>query len=68
MSHAQPWGEVNLKAAVTILGADHIVYGSSYPVRDEWMREGVSFVMRMGFDPRDAEKILGGNAEMLYMD
>ena len=67
MSHAQPWGEVNLKAAVTILGADHIIYGSSYPVKEEWMKEGASFVRRMDFAQADAERILCENARMLYM-
>ena len=33
MSHAQPWGKVLLETAVEILGADHIVYGSSSPVK-----------------------------------
>ncbi|MCD8369802.1 MAG: amidohydrolase, partial [Clostridiales bacterium] len=40
MSHAQPWGKAQLEAAVKILGADHIVFGSSYPVRREWMIGG----------------------------
>ncbi len=67
MSHAQPWGTVNLGAAVQILGADHIVYGSSYPVKEEWMTGGAEFVRRLGLRETDARKILGENARMLYM-
>lgn len=67
MSHAQPWGEVNLKAAATILGADHIVYGSSYPVKADWMTGGPDFVRSLGLTPEETKKILCTNAEMLYL-
>lgn len=67
MSHAQPWGKVNLQAAAQILGPDHIVYGSSYPVKEEWMTGGAEFVRSLGLPDGDAEKILGGNAQMLYL-
>lgn len=40
MSHPQPWGKETLEYAVTALGADHILFGSSYPVRQEWLTEG----------------------------
>ena len=44
MSHAQPWGKQGLEFAVKMLGADHILFGSSYPVRKEWLLEGPAFV------------------------
>ena len=67
MSHAQPWGTVNLKAAVEILGADHIVYGSSYPVKADWMTGGAGFIRNLGLTPEETEQILCTNAEMLYL-
>lgn len=67
LSHAQPWGSVNLKAAVEVLGAEHIIYGSSYPVKSVWMTEGAAYIKSMGFSPEQTQQILGENAEKLYM-
>lgn len=66
LSHAQPWGAAQLECAARVLGADHIVYGSSYPVKREWMEGGPAFVR--GLDLSDADKalILGENAARLY--
>ena len=66
MSHAQPWGKAQLECAVAALGADHVVYGSSYPVRAEWMTGGADFVRRLAISAADKEKILSGNAKALY--
>lgn len=66
LSHAQPWGNVLLEAAVKILGADHIIYGSSYPVRKEWMTEGADFVQKLDITETEKQMILHGNAEQIY--
>ena len=66
MSHAQPWGKAQLECAVAALGADHIVYGSSYPVRAEWMTEGPSFVKALSISEEAKELMLSGNAKRLY--
>lgn len=66
MSHAQPWGNVMLEAAIKILGADHIVYGSSYPVKREWFTEGADFIKSLNIDERDRQLILCENAKRLY--
>ena len=67
MSHAQPWGSVNLRAAAEILGADHIIYGSSYPVKQVWMTGGPSFVQALdGVSEGDKALMLGGNAAEIY--
>lgn len=66
MSHAQPWGSVLLDAAVKILGADHIIFGSSYPVRREWLTEGADFVKEMNLPEAEKEMILSGNAKRIY--
>ncbi len=65
-SHSQPWGEVQMESAVQILGADHVVYGSSYPVRDIWFREGVDFVRSLHLNEEEKEQILCRNAQSLY--
>ena len=66
MSHAQPWGKEQLECAVRTLGADHILFGSSYPVRPVWLMEGADFVRGLDIAPEEKELILHGNAERLY--
>ncbi|MBQ9306723.1 MAG: amidohydrolase [Clostridia bacterium] len=66
MSHAQPWGKDQLECAVKTLGADHIVFGTSYPVRPVWLLEGADFVRSLDISEEDKEQILHGNAEKLY--
>ena len=65
-SHAQPWGRESLECAVRVLGSDHIIYGSSYPVRMEWLTEGAGFVRGMDLSGDDKENILWRNASRLY--
>lgn len=66
MSHSQPWGAAQLECAVRVLGADHILYGSSYPVKQEWMFGGPDFVRALNIPDPDKELILGGNAARVY--
>ena len=66
MSHAQPWGKRGLEFAVEMLGADHIVFGSSYPVRKEWLLDGPAFVKALDISEEEKELILGENARRLY--
>lgn len=66
MSHAQPWGSVQLKNAIEILGADHVLFGTSYPVRREWLLEGVGFVRGLEITEEEKSMVLGENAGRLY--
>ena len=66
MSHAQPWGKEQLECAVKTLGADHVIFGTSYPVRPVWLLEGANFVKGLDLSDADKELILHGNAERLY--
>lgn len=66
LSHAQPWGAAQLECAVRVLGADHVVYGSSYPVKREWMTGGPAFVRALGLSEADQDLVLGQNAARLY--
>ncbi|MBD5475024.1 MAG: amidohydrolase [Lachnospiraceae bacterium] len=67
MSHAQPWGKEQLECAIKVLGADHIFFGTSYPVRKEWLLEGVQFVNELDITEEEKRLILGENAQRLYL-
>lgn len=66
MSHAQPWGKDTLEYAVKVLGADHIIFGSSYPVRREWLTEGAQFIRDLTLTPLEKDLILSKNARRIY--
>jgi hypothetical protein len=66
MSHAQPWGKNQLECAVKVLGADHIIWGTSYPVRKEWLTGGPEFVKQLDISEEEKELILQKNAERIY--
>lgn len=66
MSHAQPWGKEQLECAIKIYGADHVIWGTSYPVRKEWLTGGPDFIRKLNISEVDKDKILGENARRLY--
>lgn len=66
MSHAQPWGKQQLELAVNVLGADHVIYGSSYPVKKVWLTDGPDFVRQLNISDQDKKLILSENAKRLY--
>lgn len=66
LSHAQPWGKAQLELAVNVLGADHIIYGSSYPVKTVWMTGGPSFILNLDITDEQKQLILKDNARKIY--
>lgn len=66
LSHAQPWGAAQIECAVRVLGADHLVYGSSYPVNPAWMAGGVDFIRGLELSDTEQNLILHRNAARLY--
>ena len=46
--------------------SDHVIFGTSYPVRREWLLDGPAFVRDLGLSPADEELVLGGTARSLY--
>lgn len=59
VSHAQPWGKDLLECAAKILGADHIIFGTSYPVRAEWLTGGPEFIQQLELTKEEKKQILG---------
>jgi predicted TIM-barrel fold metal-dependent hydrolase len=66
MSHALPWGKEQLECAVKVCGADHVLFGSSYPVRREWLLKGVDFVKSLNLGEEEKALVLGGNSRRLF--
>ena len=60
------WSKSQLECAVKELGADHILYGSSYPVRLDWVLNGVEHVKSLDISEEDKEQIFCGNAKRLF--
>ena len=48
------------------ISSDHILFGTSYPVRPVWLLEGADFVRSLEITDAEKELILHGNAERLY--
>lgn len=66
MSHVQPWGKDALECAIKVMGADHVIFGTSYPVHREWLLDGPAFVQALDITDEEKELVLSGNAERLY--
>jgi predicted TIM-barrel fold metal-dependent hydrolase len=66
LSGAPQWGRAQLECAVKVLGADHILYGGSYPIRRDWFLQGVDYVRSLTIEEREKSLILGGNAARLF--
>ena len=60
------WGKIQLECAVKVLGADHILYGSSYPIRRDWFSQGVEFVNKLDIDDKSKSLILSKNAIRIF--
>jgi len=66
LSGAPQWGKAQLECAVKVFGADHILYGGSYPIRRDWFQQGIGYVRSLVIPDADKALILGGNATRLF--
>ncbi|MEL5991801.1 amidohydrolase family protein [Microbacterium phosphatis] len=67
MTHPHSWGKHQVEAAVKINGADHYLFGSSFPVFRGWMSQGVDFIQNdLDVSAEDRELLLSGNAKRLF--
>ena len=60
------WTKPQLECAVKEFGADHMLYGSSYPVRLDWVLNGVEYVKSLDITDEEKELIFSGNAKRLF--
>lgn len=67
MTHPHSWGKDQVEAALKINGADHYMFGSSFPVFRSWMSQGVEFVKNeLEISDADREAVLSGNAKRMF--
>ena len=67
MTHPHSWGKHQVEAALKINGADHYLFGSSFPVFYSWMGQGVEFVNNeLEISDEDRDLIMYGNAKRLF--
>jgi len=66
ISHAPPWGKLQLECAIKVLGADHVLFGTSYPLRREWLVKGVDYMNSLDISDRDKSLVMGENALKLF--
>jgi len=66
MTHPASWGKDQVECAIKVCGADHILFGSSFPVFYNWMSEGVEFVNNLDITEEERELITSGNAIRLF--
>ena len=64
ITHAPAWGKEQLECAIRVFGVDHVLFGSSYPLRHEWLLKGVDYNLDIG--EQEKAQILGGNAVKLF--
>ena len=66
MTHPASLGKAQVECAVEVCGADHLLFGSSFPVVYGWMSSGVDFVKQLDITAEQRELIFHGNAERLF--
>lgn len=66
MTHPASWGKAEVECAIKVCGAEHILFGSSFPVVYGWMSEGVKFVNSLDITEEDRELIMHKNACRLF--
>ena len=66
MTHPHSWGKAQVECAVKVSGADHLLFGSSFPVFYGWMQQGVGFVNSLDISEAERELMLFGNAKKMF--
>ncbi len=66
LTHAPPWGKAQIECAVKVLGAENILFGTSYALRSEWLYKGVEFIESLDISQKEKSLILGENAARLF--
>jgi predicted TIM-barrel fold metal-dependent hydrolase len=66
MTHPHSWGKDVIEAAVKVSGADHMLFGSSFPVFSGWMKQGVEFMEGLEVTDQERDDMLFNNAKRMF--
>jgi len=67
LTHPHSWGKDQVECALKVNGADHYMFGSSFPVFYGWMSQGVEFMKNtVEISDADREAVLSGNAKRMF--
>jgi uncharacterized protein len=66
MTHPASWGKDQVECAIKVCGADHILFGSTFPVFYNWMADSVKFMDTLDITAEQKELIMSGNAIKMF--
>jgi predicted TIM-barrel fold metal-dependent hydrolase len=66
MTHPASWGKDQVECAIKVCGADHILFGTTFPVFYNWMSEGVEFMKTLDITEDQRELIMSKNAIRMF--
>lgn len=53
MTHPSSWGIKIVQAAVEICGADHFMFGTSFPIVRDWVPDGITTAENLYISEKD---------------
>ncbi|WP_067899600.1 amidohydrolase family protein [Nocardia vaccinii] len=67
LTHPHSWGKDQVECAIKVGGADHYLFGSSFPVFYGWMSQGVNFMQNeLDITSEQRDLIMYGNAKRIF--
>jgi predicted TIM-barrel fold metal-dependent hydrolase len=67
LTHPHSWGKDQVECALKVNGADHYLFGSSFPVFYGWMSQGVDFMEnQIEISQEDRDLVMYENAKRIF--
>ncbi|MDR1714128.1 MAG: amidohydrolase [Coriobacteriales bacterium] len=66
MCHPHSFGKDQVECAIKVCGADHFLFGSSFPVFYGWMSQGVQFVKELDITEEQRNQLFFENAKKMF--
>jgi hypothetical protein len=65
-THPASWGKPQMECAIEVSGADHILFGTSFPVFYNWISEGVEFMKTLDITEQERTAIMSENPIKMF--
>jgi hypothetical protein len=65
-THPASWGKDQVECAIKVCGADHILFGTSFPVFYNWMSDGIAFMKDLDISKAQRNQIMSENAIKMF--